>query len=137
MFTTKQYRAKAAEYAEFVNVPRSLSETGEFRDLQRAYTALGETEEWPAGNIYNKRLPQRKNRKDRIDLSEEEEEILRCLGAAVIMQWNTLPRKLKRELFDRAGSIGEPRRQKLMADALDDVWRFSCEMPDAPHLSKN
>jgi len=52
------------------------------------------------------------------------------------MQWNTIPRKLKRELFDRADSIGESRREKLMADALDDVWRFSCEMPDAPHLSK-
>jgi hypothetical protein len=30
----------------------------------------------------------------------------------------------------------EPRRQGLAADALDDLWRCSCEMPDAPHLSK-
>jgi hypothetical protein len=30
----------------------------------------------------------------------------------------------------------EPRRQELSAEMLDDPWRFSCEMPDAPHLSK-
>jgi hypothetical protein len=33
--------------------------------------------------------------------------ILRCLGAAVIMQWNTIPTKLQRELFDTAGSLGD------------------------------
>ena len=32
---------------------------------------------------------------------------MRCLGAALIMQWNTLPTKLQRELFDNAGSMGE------------------------------
>ncbi|MGA8695396.1 MAG: hypothetical protein WB689_16470, partial [Xanthobacteraceae bacterium] len=30
----------------------------------------------------------------------------RCLGAAVIMQWNTIPTKLQRELF-AAGSLGD------------------------------
>jgi hypothetical protein len=34
-----------------------------------------------------------------------EEYILRCLGAAVMMQWNTIPTKLQRELFDTAGSL--------------------------------
>jgi hypothetical protein len=37
----------------------------------------------------------------------EEEHVLRCLGAAVIMQWNTLPKQLQRELFDNASSKGE------------------------------
>ena len=41
-----------------------------------------------------------------IALADEEEHILRCLGAALIMQWNTLPTKLRRELFDNAGSMG-------------------------------
>ncbi|MFZ0422412.1 MAG: hypothetical protein WAL80_06005 [Xanthobacteraceae bacterium] len=40
-------------------------------------------------------------------LAAEEERVLRCLGAAVIMQWNTIPAKLQRELFDTAGSMGE------------------------------
>jgi len=42
-----------------------------------------------------------------VKLAAEEEHVLRCLGAAVMMQWNTLPAKLQRELFDSAGSTGE------------------------------
>jgi hypothetical protein len=37
----------------------------------------------------------------------EEDRILRCLGAAVMMRWNTLPTKLQRELFDNASSVAE------------------------------
>jgi hypothetical protein len=37
----------------------------------------------------------------------KEDRILRCLGAAVIMRWNTIPTKLQRELFDNASSVGE------------------------------
>jgi hypothetical protein len=44
---------------------------------------------------------------DRAALAQEEEQILRCLGAALILQWNTLPQKLRRELFDSAGDMGE------------------------------
>jgi hypothetical protein len=40
-------------------------------------------------------------------LAQQEEHVLRCLGAALIMQWDTLPAKLRRELFDNAGAMGE------------------------------
>lgn len=40
-------------------------------------------------------------------LAAEEEHILRCLGAAVIVQWNALPTPLRREIFDTAGSVGK------------------------------
>jgi hypothetical protein len=40
-------------------------------------------------------------------LAVEEEYVLRCLGAALIMQWNTLPTTLQREVFDTAGSVGK------------------------------
>ena len=40
-------------------------------------------------------------------LADEEDCILRCLGAAVIMRWNTIPTKLQRELFDNASSVGD------------------------------
>ena len=54
-------------------------------------------------------------------LAEEEERILRCLGAAVIMQWNTLPTKLQKELFDNASSMGD----LLQTDALKgQIARF-------------
>jgi hypothetical protein len=39
-------------------------------------------------------------------LAAEEERVLRCLGAAIIMQWNSLPTTLQREIFDTAGSVG-------------------------------
>jgi hypothetical protein len=39
--------------------------------------------------------------------NDEEDRILRCLGAAVITRWNTIPTKLRRELFDNASSMGE------------------------------
>jgi len=39
---------------------------------------------------------------------QEEERILLCLGAAVIMNWNDLPREIQRELFASAASFSEP-----------------------------
>ena len=41
-----------------------------------------------------------------ITLAGEQQHILRCLGAAIIIQCNTIPTKLQRELFDTAGSLG-------------------------------
>jgi hypothetical protein len=46
----------------------------------------------------------------------------RCLGAAVIMQWNTIPAKLQRELFDTADSLG-------------DLPNGYAERPDCPLLA--
>ena len=40
-------------------------------------------------------------------MAEQEERVLRCLGAALILQWSSLPPKLQRELFDTAGAMGE------------------------------
>jgi hypothetical protein len=41
------------------------------------------------------------------NLAADEERILRFLGAAVVMQWNTLPTKLQRELLDTAASLDD------------------------------
>lgn len=41
------------------------------------------------------------------DNDDEEDQILRCLGAAVITRWNTIPTKLQRELFENASSMGD------------------------------
>lgn len=49
------------------------------------------------------------NRETRATLAKEEEHVLRCLGAAVIMHWNDLPRQFQRDLFGHAISMGEPR----------------------------
>lgn len=44
-------------------------------------------------------------------LGKDEERILKCLGAAVIMQWNDLPTEIQRDLFADASSMSDPARQ--------------------------
>src|SRR6266542_5295047 len=56
------------------------------------------------------------NRETRAALAKEEEHVLRCLGAAVIMHWNDLPTDIQRELFDHAISMGELGRTAELKD---------------------
>jgi hypothetical protein len=56
-----------------------------------------------------------------VPLSEEEERILRCLGAAVLLQWNDLPTPIQRQLFEHAAAMGEARRT---AQLKEQVARF-------------
>jgi hypothetical protein len=44
-------------------------------------------------------------------LSRAEERVLRCLGAAVILQWNDLPTDIQRILFEDAASMSDPERR--------------------------
>ena len=104
MFTAEQYRAKAAEFNAFLaNMPRSPNETSEFRKLAQTYTTLAENEEWMAVHL-DRTVQRRKHGDDGAALAEVEEQVLRCLGAAVIMRWNTVP--FQKEIFDCASSIG-------------------------------
>ena len=118
MFTAQQYRAKAAEFRAFLtNTPRSPKETSEFRDLEQTYTTLAENEEWMAGNR-DKVIQRRKNYDHRTVLAEEEERILKCLGAALLMRWNTVPAKLQRELFDCAGALDDLQQSKPLRERI-------------------
>ena len=67
---------------------------------------LAENEQWLADN-YQNTVQAEQDRSVGVTLAGEEELILRCLGAALIRQWNTLPAKLQRELFDNASGTGE------------------------------
>jgi hypothetical protein len=102
MVTAQQYRVKAAEYAGLAETAHSLSQSREFRALQRASASLGANEEWLAGNDQPALVA-----KPVDDARVHADQILACLGAAVIMRWNTLPKKIQRELFEHAGSIGD------------------------------
>jgi hypothetical protein len=108
MSTSDQYRARAAEFAELARTTRIPEESREHRKLEQSFTSLAANEEWLAGN-FDKTLhaPVLDQNGDPAALPPDEERILRCLGAAVIMQWNTIPKKLQRELFDNAGAMGE------------------------------
>jgi hypothetical protein len=50
MFTPKQYRAKAAEYAELVKTASNPNELREYQDLERSFTVLAENEQWMRDN---------------------------------------------------------------------------------------
>ena len=118
MSSAQQYRAKAAEFrALLTNTPRSPNETRELRDLAQTYTTLAENEEWLAGNM-DKVIQRRKNYDERTVLAEEEERILNCLGAALLMRWNTVPTKLQRELFDCAGTLDDLQQSKPLRERI-------------------
>ena len=107
MFTPQQYRDKAVGYGELVKTANGPDERREFQALEKSFTMLADNEQWVADN-HDKTVRSTKfEQMDRAALAQEEEQILRCLGAALILQWNTLPQKLRRELFDNAGAMGE------------------------------
>lgn len=42
------------------------------------------------------------------ELSPEEEQVLACLGAALVSEWNAIPRDVQRQIFERASNLGPP-----------------------------
>ena len=124
MFTTQQYRTKAAEYAGLARTASNPAEVLEFQTLERSFTALADNEQWLANNqgkflhwetkvgfagddTSGPEDEEEDEEEEEEDEEAEEEQVLRCLGAALIMQWDTLPSKLQRELFDKAATMGE------------------------------
>jgi hypothetical protein len=115
MFTAKKFREKAAESAESLKHTDVPSEIRKLERSKESFSALAENEDWLATNfdkiIHAPRTPPANDGAGTLVAhvadADVEERILRCLGAAVIMQWNTIPTKLQRELFDTAGSVGD------------------------------
>ena len=115
MFTAEEFRAKAAKYAELLSRADNPNEVRDLNRLRESFTVLAQNEDWLANNFdkivhAQDVVPQPEATAKPIDrrtVAEIEEQDLRCLGAAVIMQWNTIPTKLQRELFDTAGSLGD------------------------------
>ena len=104
--------SRAAEYGEWVKERTSAAQSTSFGWNAASPSALTTR---IGGEQFDKTGHKMENeRGDHPTLAEEEERTLRCLGAAVIMQWNTLPTKLQKELFDNASSMGD----LLQTDAL-------------------
>jgi hypothetical protein len=107
MFKSQQYRAKATECGELVKSSTSAEEGRRFQDLEDRFASLADNERG-LGDAYNDAVNiAQQDRSRGAALDAEEEHVLRCLGVAVIMEWNTLPTLLQREIFDTAGSVGE------------------------------
>jgi hypothetical protein len=117
MFSFRQYRAKAAKHMELAEKTDAPEEAGKFKAMERSLTTLADNEEWLARNhknlVYEEDhdgtygdLLASKAKPIGDAVPAEEEHVLRCLGAAVIVQWNSIPKQLQRELFDNAGAMG-------------------------------
>jgi hypothetical protein len=138
MFSTKQYRDKAAEYSERGKTADGPNETQEFEQLEKNFTALADNEQWLADK-HQKSLQARGA--DAVPagntLVGQEEHVLRCLGAALIMQWNTLPRKLQREIFDNASAMGELLdTAALRGQIARFLHKHKDEKPHGPDVAK-
>jgi hypothetical protein len=107
MFTYYEYRKKALRYGELAKTAPAAKQESEFRALEERFMRLADNEEWLSRNHGKNVSAADTDQPEVVTLAKQEEHILRCLGAALILQWNTLPKKLQRELFDNAGSMGE------------------------------
>jgi hypothetical protein len=135
MFTAQQYRAKSDEYEALLKIDRPPAETAEYRDLQRSYASLADNLEWLATNGSKTVLADSKSAEDTVRSERqaedaEQERVLRCLGAAVILNWNTIPTNLQRSLFEAASSVKGEQRGRLKSvlaqflhDHKDDAGR--------------
>ena len=126
MLTAEQCRAKASDFAGLLDDARSPAETRMFRELKQSYLALAANMEWMAANRDKmiERHPEgpapepRKRQRDRPTAPADRDNILRCLGAAVIMRWNTVPTKLQRKLFEDASAIVDGQQIAPLREAL-------------------
>jgi hypothetical protein len=107
MISAEQYRKKAAEFAKLSDQASTPDEKQALRDRQHSQDTLADNQDWLTDNFERTLHAPDQAETDVVALAKEEEHVLRHLGAAVIMQWNTLPTKLQRELFDKAGSMGD------------------------------
>jgi hypothetical protein len=114
MFAAQDFRKKASECAESAKLTDVASERRELQQSEHSLNSMAQNEDWLSANfdkiIRSQDVAVRDDTAKPADgpaVAETEDHILRCLGAAVIMSWNTIPTKLRRELFDTAGSLGD------------------------------
>jgi hypothetical protein len=107
MFRSQQHREKAAAYGELIKRSSDQRENDELHKLRDRHSALADNEQGLADDYDSAVNATGQNRARGLALAAEEEHILRCLGAAIIMQWNALPKSMQREIFDTAASVGE------------------------------
>lgn len=126
MHTVEQYRAEARVYEILLMTGCSPSEITEYRGLQQRYTSRADD------------LVERRKREGE---HTEQENVLRCLGAAVILNWNTIPTKLQRALFEAASTIqgtqAAPLRDVLaqfLHDHKNDEQRARDQQTAAPQM---
>jgi hypothetical protein len=105
MFSSRRYRAKAAEYGERGKASDVTSEILEFRGLARRLTEWADNED--SADNRSRQLPRRQGGDRPADHVAEEERILLCLGAALVVDWDNLPEQVQSELSALAAIMRE------------------------------
>jgi hypothetical protein len=106
MFSSKRYRAKSAEYGERGRASDVTSEILEYRGLSRRLAEWADNEESAESRAKQRNQPAAQ--------VPEEERILLCLGAAVVVDWDNLPKQVQSELSALAATM----RERLQTTAL-------------------
>jgi hypothetical protein len=112
MFSSKRYRAKAAEYGERGRASDVTSEILEYRGLARRLAEWADNEE--SAENRSKQRPRRQGGGQPADHIAEEDRILLCLGAALVVDWDKLPEQVQSELSALAATM----RERLQTTAL-------------------
>ena len=107
MFKYQQHREKAAAYGELIKHSSGQGESDELQKQRDRHSVLADNEQGLADDYDSAVNAAEQDRARGPALAAEEEYVLRCLGAAIIMQWSTLPNTMQREIFDTAASVGE------------------------------
>jgi hypothetical protein len=145
MFKSQQHRKKAAAYGELIKHSSGQGESDELQKQKDRHSALADNEQGLADDYDSAVNAAEQNRARGLALAAEEEHVLRCLGAAVIMQWNALPKTLQREIFDTAGSVGKlletaalrGQIARLLHKHKNDPGRKNAPAADAHHDARS
>jgi hypothetical protein len=114
MGATEQFRAKATDFAELAKMASNSNEKRDLQDLVRSFNVLADNEQWLADN-HDKTVhpsehtvhPSQHHEPHELALTAQETCMLKCLGAALLMRWHTLPGKLQREIVADADALGD------------------------------
>jgi hypothetical protein len=132
MFKSQQYRAKAAEHGELIKRSVGPAEIRKFQQLQDRLASLADNEQGLADDYDNAVHVAEQDGSSGAALAAEEELVLRCLGAAIIMQWNALPTMLRRERFSTLpGRSASYWRRRRSAGKSPDFCTSTRMMPVA------
>ena len=112
MFSSKRYRAKAAEYGEHGRASDVTSEILEYRGLARRLAEWADNEE--SAENRSKQRPRWQGGGQPADQVAEDDRILLCLGAALVVDWDNLPKQVQSELSALAVTM----RERLQTTAL-------------------
>lgn len=95
MLKHKQFRTRGSQQSNLAN------------NMASTVAVLADIEPRRSNNHANAATISEQDCAEQVALPGAEDVLLRCLGAALIMRWNTLPAKLQKELADDAGDMHE------------------------------